>query len=54
MAGIVNSPIKWTPKDKPIMNEMSNNQRSPLGLFMSCSHRRLNQKRRDSIKVAMA
>ena len=33
---------------------MSNNQRSPLGVFISCSHRRLSQNKSERIQVAMA
>ena len=53
-AGMVSRPIKCTPKDKPKIKAISNNQRSPLGVFMSCSQRRPNQKSKDKMRVAMA
>ena len=40
MAGMVSNPIKCTPKDKPITNEIKINHLLPLGVFISASHLR--------------
>src|SRR5690606_8336681 len=54
MAGIVNKPIKWTPKDKPTINEIKISHLLLLGLSISCSQRSPSQNKMDIIKVAIA
>ena len=48
---------EWEPLifgDLAIIKEINNNQRSPRGVFISCSHRRPNQKSNERINVAIA
>ena len=54
MAGIVNNPIKCTPKESPITKAIKINQRFPRGLSMSCSQRSASQNNIAIIKVAIA
>ena len=54
MAGMVNNPMKCTPKDSPIRNEIKSNQRSPLGVFISFSQRNAIQNKAANMQVAMA
>ena len=51
---MVNIAIKWTPKDKPIKNEISNTHLSPLSFSKSLSHLNPAQKVEERKSIANA
>ena len=54
IAGMVNNPIKCTPKESPMTKAMRSNQRSPRGVFISFSQRIAIQNSAERMQVAIA
>ena len=54
MEGIASNPMKCTPNDNPITNEMSISHLSDLSFSNSLSHFKPNQNKTERIRVAMA